>query len=63
LIEKWEKEKINTDFINFSEVKKYLDFGGIRLEDDIVITEKGCRLVYGKRLPVTVEEIEQAVKN
>ncbi|GHT00426.1 Xaa-Pro aminopeptidase [Bacteroidia bacterium] len=63
LIEKWEKEKINTDFINFSEVKKYLDFGGIRLEDDIVITEKGCRLVYGKRLPVTVEEIEQAVKS
>jgi Xaa-Pro aminopeptidase len=62
LIEKWEKEKINTDFINFSEVKKYLDFGGIRLEDDIVITEKGCRPVYEKRLPVTVEEIEQAVK-
>ncbi|MDR0865371.1 MAG: aminopeptidase P N-terminal domain-containing protein [Candidatus Symbiothrix sp.] len=63
LIEKWEKEKINADFIHFSEVKKYLDFGGIRLEDDIVITEKGCRPVYGKRIPVTVEEIEQAVKN
>jgi Xaa-Pro aminopeptidase len=63
LIEKWENEKINTDFIHFSEVKKYLDFGGIRLEDDIVITKNACRPVYEKRLPVTVEEIEQAVKN
>jgi Xaa-Pro aminopeptidase len=62
LIEKWEKEKINTDFINFNEVKKYLDFGGIRLEDDILITETGCRLVYEKRLPVTVEEITKAVQ-
>ena len=62
LIEKWEKEKINTDFIRFNEVKKYLDFGGIRLEDDIVITENGCRFVYEKRLPVTIEEIEKAVK-
>ncbi|MCC8145541.1 MAG: M24 family metallopeptidase, partial [Bacteroidales bacterium] len=62
LIDKWEKEKINTDFINFGEVKKYLDFGGIRLEDDILITPDGCRLVYSNRLPVTTEEIEQAVK-
>ncbi|MDR0542418.1 MAG: aminopeptidase P N-terminal domain-containing protein [Dysgonamonadaceae bacterium] len=60
LIEKWEKEKINADFINFGEVKKYLDFGGIRLEDDIVLTENACRLVYEKRLPVTVDEIIQA---
>jgi len=63
LIEKWEKEKINTDFINFDKVKKYLNFGGIRLEDDIVITENGCRLVYEKRLPVSIEEIEKTVKN
>jgi Xaa-Pro aminopeptidase len=62
LIEKWEKEKINAEFILFDKVKKYLDFGGIRLEDDIVITETGSRLVYEKRLPVTVEEIEKAVK-
>jgi Xaa-Pro aminopeptidase len=62
LIEKWEKEKINADFIHFSKVKKYLDFGGIRLEDNITITENGCRLVYEKRLPVTIEEIESTVK-
>lgn len=62
LIEKWEKEKINTDFINFNKVREYLDFGGIRLEDDIVITESGCEPVYEKRLPITIEEIAEAVK-
>ena len=61
LIEKWKAEKINTEFINFSQLEDYYSFGGIRLEDDIVITSDGCRLVYEKRLPVTVEEIEQTV--
>jgi len=61
LIEKWKAEKINTEFINFNKLEDYYTFGGIRLEDDIVITPKGCRLVYEKRLPVTVEEIVQTV--
>ncbi|GHT72613.1 Xaa-Pro dipeptidase [Bacteroidia bacterium] len=61
LIEKWEKEKINADFIHFKEVKKYLNFGGIRLEDDIVITDAGCRPVYEERLPVTIEEIQKII--
>ncbi|MDR2843863.1 MAG: aminopeptidase P N-terminal domain-containing protein [Candidatus Symbiothrix sp.] len=62
LIAKWEQEKINTDFINFNEVKKYLDFGGIRLEDDITITADGNRFVYEKRLPVTIEDVEKVVR-
>jgi len=61
LIEKWKAEKINTEFINFNKLEDYYSFGGIRLEDDIVITPKGCRLVYEKRLPVTIEEIVQTV--
>jgi Xaa-Pro aminopeptidase len=61
LIEKWKAEKINTEFINFDKLNDYYSFGGIRLEDDIVITPEGCRLVYEKRLPVTVEEIVQTV--
>jgi Xaa-Pro aminopeptidase len=60
LIEKWEKEKINTEFINFPALKSYLNFGGIRLEDDIVITETGCRLVFENRLPVTPFEVKSA---
>lgn len=63
LIDKWKAEKINTDFIHFDKLEDYYTFGGIRLEDDIVITPDSCRLVYKKRLPVTTEEIEQIVEN
>ncbi len=56
LIAKWEAERINHDFINFNKVNDYLDFGGIRLEDDILVTETGARIL-GKRIPVTPEEI------
>lgn len=59
LIEKWKEEKINTPFINFDKLKDYYTFGGIRLEDDIVITETGCRLLGAKRLPITVEDVER----
>jgi len=56
LIEQWEKEKTNNTFINFSKVKDYLDFGGIRLEDDILVTETGARIL-GNRIPITPDEI------
>ncbi len=61
LIEKWKKEKINTDFINFDKLNDYLDFGGIRLEDDVLITETGSRIL-GKRIPITPEEVEALLK-
>ena len=61
LIEKWKAEKINTEFIHFNKLEDYYSFGGIRMEDDIVITPDGCRPVYEKRLPLTPEEIAQTV--
>jgi len=61
LIDKWQNEKINTDFINFSKVNEYRDFGGIRLEDDLLITTAGCRLLGDKRVPITIGEIENIV--
>jgi Xaa-Pro aminopeptidase len=57
LIDKWKAEKINNDFINFDKVNEYRNFGGIRLEDDLLITETGCKMM-GKRIPITVKEIE-----
>jgi len=57
LIEQWKKEGTNTEFINFDKVEEYKDFGGIRIEDDILVTESGHR-VLGKPIPKTVAEIE-----
>lgn len=60
LIEKWKAEKINTGFINFDNLESYLDFGGIRLEDDILVTETGAEII-GDRIPITPDEIENTM--
>ncbi|MCX6219897.1 MAG: aminopeptidase P family protein [Bacteroidia bacterium] len=60
LIEKWEKEGTNKEFINFDKAKSYLGFGGIRLEDDVLVTETGARLL-GNRIPISPEEVEEVV--
>ncbi len=57
LIEQWGAEKANHSFINFDQVNKYLDFGGIRLEDDILVTETGSRIL-GNRIPINPDEVE-----
>src|SRR6056297_33185 len=46
------------DFINYDFVAEYSDFGGIRIEDDFLITKEGSRLL-GNPLPTTSEEIEK----
>jgi Xaa-Pro aminopeptidase len=61
LIEKWQQEGINHDYINFDKVKEYLDFGGIRLEDDLLVTPTGGRLL-GKRVPINPDEVEGIVQ-
>lgn len=58
LIKKWETEKINHSFICFDKLRPYLDFGGIRIEDDALVTENGSRMLGKKRIPATVEQIE-----
>ncbi len=57
LIEKWNNEKINHAYINFDKVNQYLDFGGIRLEDDILVTNTGARIL-GTRIPINPKEVE-----
>ena len=46
-----------TDFINYDKVETYKDFGGIRNEEDYLITETGARRL-GKKIPLTPEEVE-----
>lgn len=60
LIHKWEKENQHQSFINYNRVKEYIGFGGIRLEDDLLITQKGNQLI-GERVPVSIEELEKII--
>lgn len=59
LIDKWRAEKLHTDFLSYDVIEKYKDFGGIRLEDDILITPEGSRFLGKQRIPITVEEVEK----
>lgn len=58
LIEKFKKEGTGKDYINFAKLEQYYDFGGIRLEDDVLVTADGARRLGHKRLPITPEELE-----
>jgi Xaa-Pro aminopeptidase len=57
LIDQWKAESKFREFINYELLETYKDFGGIRIEDDILITANGCR-VLGKHVPKTVNEVE-----
>jgi Xaa-Pro aminopeptidase len=57
LTEMWQKEGKHTAFINYEKVQTYLDFGGIRIEDDYLITETGGRLL-GDPIAKTIAEVE-----
>ena len=59
--EKWKTEGHNAQYIDFAKLEGYYGFGGIRLEDDLLITPGGSRLLGAKRLPITVEEIENTM--
>lgn len=58
LIDLWLANKKFFNFINYDKVNEYRGFGGIRIEDDILITETGCRILGQQRIPVTIAEIE-----
>ena len=60
LIDLWKSGKKFTDFINYDKLDAYREFGGVRIEDDILVTASGCR-VLGKPIPKTIEDIEAAM--
>jgi Xaa-Pro aminopeptidase len=57
LIDKWKAEGHFMQFINYHKIEPYMPIGGIRIEDDVLITEKGHK-VLGKPIPKTVNEVE-----
>jgi len=58
LIDMWRDEKRFTDFINYDNLEAYKDFGGIRNEENFVITANGYKLL-GKNKPKTIEDVEK----
>ena len=59
LIDLWRKEGHCKEFLNFDLLEQYKDFGGIRIEDDLLITDDGCRFMGTKRIPYHPKEVEE----
>ncbi len=58
LIDEWRAKGINKDFLNFDLLETYKDFGGIRIEDDILITKEGQRFLGKDRIPYHIDDVE-----
>jgi Xaa-Pro aminopeptidase len=58
LIDRWKAENKYADFINYDLLETYKDFGGIRIEEDFVITDSGARLL-GKPVAKTIDDVER----
>ena len=63
LIDEWKASGHCAEFLNFDLLETYKDFGGIRIEDDLLITKDGCRFLGTKRIPYHVDELEDFMKN
>ncbi len=59
LIDEWRAKGHCKEWLNFDMLETYKDFGGIRIEDDILITKDGCRFLGSKRIPYHPEDVEE----
>jgi Xaa-Pro aminopeptidase len=57
LIDQWRAEGRHGSFINYDVVDTFRGFGGVRIEDNVLVTDGGHR-VLGPAIPKTVKEIE-----
>ena len=62
LIDDWKASGHCKEFHDFDNLETYKDFGGIRIEDDILITKEGCRFLGSKRIPYHPQELEEFMK-
>ncbi|WP_294913519.1 aminopeptidase P family protein [uncultured Prevotella sp.] len=59
LIDDWKASGHCAEFLNFDKIETYKDFGGIRIEDDILITKDGCRFLGEHRIPYHPKDVEE----
>ena len=63
LIDDWRASGHCAEFLNFDKLETYKDFGGIRIEDDVLITKDGCRFIGKDRIPYHPKDIEAFMAN
>ena len=63
LIDDWKASGHCAEFINFDKLDTYKDFGGIRIEDDVLITKDGCRFIGKERIPYHPKDVEAFMAN
>ena len=63
LIDEWKAKKHCAEFLNFDKLEAYKDFGGIRIEDDVLITKDGCRFIGKDLIPYHPKDIEAFMAN
>jgi Xaa-Pro aminopeptidase len=57
LIDQWKSEQKHTEYINYDALAPYRDFGGVRIEDNVLVTDQGHR-VLGPPIPKTLRDVE-----
>ena len=63
LIDDWKQSGHCAEFLNFDKIETYKDFGGIRIEDDVLITKDGCRFLGKERIPYHPKDVEEFMSN
>lgn len=58
LIDQWKAEKHCAEFLNYDKIETYKDFGGIRIEDDVLVTKDGCRFIGKELIPYHPDDVE-----
>ncbi len=58
LIDEWKANGHCAEYLNFDKIETYKDFGGIRLEDDVLITKDGCTFLGDVRIPIRPQDVE-----
>lgn len=62
LIDDWQAKGTNAEFLNFDKINEYRDFGGIRIEDDVLITPDGCRFLGKDTIPYHTADVEAFIE-